>query len=229
MIVFIIEVFGQNSGNVLSSSSYRTVFEKKGENLSQEKILGSTGLNLRLSDTSKRPFFKRKTDILPYEQSTFGYQIEQNVDHSIGFTKHLVIVSFIGLLLLFAIIQNTMIVMRGRHSHALSSRRKREQNSLYDVHPETPEQAEIIDNDARLRCIQRTLCLENQKLVEDLGSVGEVLGKYLTHGVEESLRSFNGWDRLVADAGAAGIRGDNCERASFQFTDLWMQLCYWNC
>jgi len=29
--------------------------------------------------------------------------------------------------------------------------------------------------------------------------------------IEKSLKSSSGWDRLVKDAGAAGIRGENCD------------------
>lgn len=29
--------------------------------------------------------------------------------------------------------------------------------------------------------------------------------------IEKSLKTSSGWDRLVKDAGAAGIRGENCD------------------
>lgn len=31
------------------------------------------------------------------------------------------------------------------------------------------------------------------------------------YGVEKSLKPSSGWDRLVRDAGAAGIRGEDCD------------------
>lgn len=46
--------------------------------------------------------------------------------------------------------------------------------------PQTPEVESALKEDARIRCIQRTLCYENRKLQRDLGIFGKVLAKYLT-------------------------------------------------
>lgn len=43
------------------------------------------------------------------------------------------------------------------------------------------EEEIVLNDDARVRCIQKTICLENQKLFQDLGVTGKILGKYLTY------------------------------------------------
>ncbi|XP_043276184.1 uncharacterized protein [Venturia canescens] len=127
-------------------------------------------------------------------------------------TKHLAIVSFIGLLLLFAIIQNSLMSAKRKDAlvDALTGRKKRDLFVTQGLVPMTPEQVEILNDDARLRCIQRTVCLENHRIVENFGVVGRKLAKYLTNGVKKSVQTASGWARLIEDAGQAGLRGDNC-------------------
>ncbi|XP_066588054.1 uncharacterized protein [Prorops nasuta] len=94
--------------------------------------------------------------------------------------KYIVLLSFIGLLLLFAIIQNTIVATKrkGILVDNLNNRRKRE---LYDTigledkfSMLTPEAKEVLNDDGKIRCIQRTICLENRKLVRDLGKIGGI-------------------------------------------------------
>ncbi|XP_072755862.1 uncharacterized protein [Anoplolepis gracilipes] len=149
-----------------------------------------------------------------YEYPNIGYPMAHSIDHSVvPSSKQLVIVSFIGLLLLLAIIQNTLSSTKRKDAimDLLSSRQKRDVYATQDFHSVTPEEEEILNNDARIRCIQRTICLENRKLFRDLGAPGKMLAKHLTKDIENSFKSPSGWDRLVRDAGAAGIRGDDCD------------------
>ncbi|KAI4482462.1 hypothetical protein M0802_013688 [Mischocyttarus mexicanus] len=162
------------------------------------------------------PIVHHRSESLPYafEYPNIGYPVVQNVEQAIAPTsKQLVIVSFIGLLLLLAIIQNTIISSKRKDAlmDVLPSKRKRDVDSTYDFHSVTPEEEIVLNDDARVRCIQRTICLENQKLFQDLGSIGKLLGNYLTRNVERSIKSSTGWDRLIDDAGSAGIRGENCD------------------
>ncbi|KAK2582367.1 hypothetical protein KPH14_004698 [Odynerus spinipes] len=157
-----------------------------------------------------------RSEGLPYafEYPNVAYPVAQSVEQAIAPTsKQLVIVSFIGLLLLLAIIQNTLAAAKRKDAllDVLPSKRKRDVHAIYDLHSMTPEEETILDDDARVRCIQRTICLENRKLFKDLGGAGKILAKYLTRHVKKSVKSFSGWDRLVDDAGSAGIRGEDCE------------------
>lgn len=45
---------------------------------------------------------------------------------------------------------------------------------------QTPEQEDVLEEDARVQCIQRTVCLENRKLSKAFGATGKILAKYLT-------------------------------------------------
>ncbi|XP_020297859.1 uncharacterized protein LOC109862272 [Pseudomyrmex gracilis] len=164
-----------------------------------------------------RTFLHHRSENIPYgyEYPNVGYPMAHSIEHSVVPTsKQLVIVSFIGLLLLLAIIQNTLSAVKRKDAimDLLSSRQKREVYAAHDFRPVTPEEEEILNSDARVRCIQRTICHENRKLFRDLGAPGKMLAKYLTRDIEKSLGpSSSGWDRLVRDAGAAGIRGENCD------------------
>ncbi|XP_031779106.1 uncharacterized protein LOC116416141 [Nasonia vitripennis] len=151
--------------------------------------------------------------VYPFEPQSYAYPVSApSIDSAlIPTAKHFVIVSFIGLLLLFAVIQNSIAAAKRKDAlvEVLSNRRKRELVALDDM---TPELVSALKEDARVRCIQRTLCYENRKLLEDLGFVGKVLGKYLTRGVQSSLKELSpGWDRLVEDAANAGLRGEDCD------------------
>lgn len=149
-----------------------------------------------------------------YDHPHFGYPVAHSIDYPIGpSSKQLMIVSFIGLLLLFAVIQNTIVNVKRREllTDVLSARRKRELYASYNFDSATPEQEDVLDEDGRVRCIQRTVCLENRKLLKAFGATGKILAKYLTRGVEKSLKPSSGWSRLVRDAGEAGIRGEDCE------------------
>ncbi|XP_014475264.1 PREDICTED: uncharacterized protein LOC106744759 [Dinoponera quadriceps] len=164
----------------------------------------------------QRAFLHHRSENVPYvyEYPNMGYPVAQSVEHSIvPSSKQLVIVSFIGLLLLLAIIQNTLSSVKRKDAimDLLASRQKRDVYATRDFGSVTPEEEEILNNDARVRCIQRTICLENRKLFRDLGAPGKMLARYLTTGIEKSLKSSSGWDRLVRDAGAAGIRGEDCD------------------
>ncbi|XP_071628860.1 uncharacterized protein [Temnothorax longispinosus] len=164
----------------------------------------------------QRAFLHHRSENIPYgyEYGNPAYPVTHSIGHSIGPTsKQLVIVSFIGLLLLLAIIQNTLSAVKRKDTiiDLLSSRQKRDVYATHDFHSVTPEEEEILNSDARVRCIQRTICLENRKLFRDLGAPGEMLAKYLTKDIEKSFKLSSGWDRLVRDAGAAGIRGENCD------------------
>ncbi|CAK9812661.1 hypothetical protein ANTQUA_LOCUS7353 [Anthophora quadrimaculata] len=165
----------------------------------------------------QRTFIHHRSENVPYvyEHPYFGYHpVAHSIDYPVGpSSKQLVIVSFIGLLLLFAVIQNTIATVKRRDilTDALSVRKKRELYAAYDFNSATPEQEDVLDEDARVRCIQRTVCLENRRLLKAFGAAGKILAKYLTRGVEKSLKSTSGWDRLVRDAGEAGIRGEDCQ------------------
>lgn len=80
-----------------------------------------------------------RSDSLPpyvYEHPHFGYPVAHSIDHSVGSSsKQLVIVSFIGLLLLFAIIQNTIAAVKRRDigTDVLSAREKRDIYASYDL------------------------------------------------------------------------------------------------
>ncbi|XP_046828743.1 uncharacterized protein LOC124428566 [Vespa crabro] len=168
------------------------------------------------------PIVNRRSENLPYdfEYPNVGYPIMQNVDQAIAPTsKQLVIVSFIGLLLLLAIIQNTLTSVKKKYNSLddLPSKRKRDVHAIYDYSSIIPEEEKknveeiVLNDDARLRCIQKTICLENQKLFQDFGVIGKLLAKYLTRNVEKSIKSSSGWDRLIEDAGSAGLRDEDCD------------------
>ncbi|XP_034939427.1 uncharacterized protein [Chelonus insularis] len=92
----------------------------------------------------------------------------------------------------------------------LTSRKRRELFQSIDIDHMTPEQQDIFNNDSKVRCIQRTICYENRLLSEDFGAGGIKIAKYLTRYVKNSLKHAPGWDRLIDDAGAAGLRGEDC-------------------
>ncbi|XP_033229100.1 uncharacterized protein LOC117180721 [Belonocnema kinseyi] len=146
--------------------------------------------------------------------SSYGYPVYPPTPEptSVGPTsKHFVVVSFIGMLLLFAIIQNTILSAKRKDGLLdVLSRRKRSLIESRGLIPMSPEQEYILNDDAKLRCIQRTVCSENRKLFKDLGIIGKVVAKYLMSSIKESLDKYSGWDRLVEDAGAAGLRGEDC-------------------
>lgn len=166
---------------------------------------------------AQRPYVHLRSDNVPayvYDHPHFGYPVAHSIDYPIGpSSKQLMIVSFIGLLLLFAVIQNTIVNVKRREllTDVLSARTKRELYASYNFDSATPEQEDVLDEDGRVRCIQRTVCLENRKLLKAFGATGKILAKYLTRGVEKSLKPSSGWSRLVRDAGEAGIRGEDCE------------------
>ncbi|XP_063973070.1 uncharacterized protein LOC135160452 isoform X3 [Diachasmimorpha longicaudata] len=93
---------------------------------------------------------------------------------------------------------------------SLPAREKRDLLISADFDHMTPEEQDIYNIGARIRCIQRTICLENRQLVRDLGPIGTKLSDYLTRSVKKSVKTTSGWDRLVDDAAAAGVRGDDC-------------------
>ncbi|KAL0128317.1 hypothetical protein PUN28_003533 [Cardiocondyla obscurior] len=133
----------------------------------------------------QRAFLHHRSENVPYayEYPNVAYPVAHSVGHSIGpSSKHLVIVSFIGLLLLLAIIQNTLSAVKRKDAimDLLSSRQKRDVYAMHDFRSVTPEEEEILNNDARVRCIQRTICLENRRLFKDLGAPGKLLATYLT-------------------------------------------------
>ncbi|XP_044596740.1 uncharacterized protein LOC123273406 [Cotesia glomerata] len=115
---------------------------------------------------------------------------------------------FIGLLTLFAIIQGSIISAKQKDISDVLTRKRRDLS--YQIEEMTPEQEEIL-NDLKVRCIQRTICEENRELSKDFGSRGIRFAKYLTRSVKKSLKRISGWDRLVEDAAAAGLRGDDCD------------------
>ncbi|XP_076674206.1 uncharacterized protein LOC143372144 isoform X1 [Andrena cerasifolii] len=162
----------------------------------------------------QRTFIHHRSDSLPYVYGhpSYGYPVAHSIDHPVGpSSKQLVIVSFIGLMLLFAIIQNTIVAVKRRDiSGALSARDKRDLYAAYNFNSVTSEQEDVLNEDARVRCIQKAVCVENRKLVKAFGAVGKILAKYLTRSVEKSLKPSSGWNRLVEDAGEAGTRDEDC-------------------
>ncbi|XP_053988061.1 uncharacterized protein LOC128881244 [Hylaeus volcanicus] len=162
----------------------------------------------------QRTFIDHRSDLpYVYEHPYFGYPMAHSIDHSVGpSSKQLMIVSFIGLLLLFAVITNTIAATKRRDlTEVLSGREKRDIYAAYDFNSVSPEQKDVLNDDARVRCIQKTVCLENRKLSKAFGVTGKILAKYLTRTVGKSLKSTSGWDRLVEDAGEAGIRDEDCD------------------
>ncbi|KZC11478.1 PREDICTED: uncharacterized protein LOC107189580 [Dufourea novaeangliae] len=162
----------------------------------------------------QRTFVSHRSDLpYVYEHPNYPYPVAHSIDYPVGpSSKQLMIVSFIGLLLLFAIIQNTIAAVKRRDvlTDVLSAREKRDIYAAYDINSVSPEQEDVLNDDARVRCIQRTVCLENRKLATAFGTVGKILAKHLTRSVGKSLKSTSGWDRLVRDAGEAGIRDEDC-------------------
>ncbi|XP_048510389.1 uncharacterized protein LOC112694991 isoform X2 [Athalia rosae] len=183
----------------------------------------------------------------PYEVGSAGGDIHHvsaahNTENALGsITKHFATVSFIGLLLLFAIVQNS-ISASTRKDALVDVRKKRDVIGLNELNPmvlkkqnitiqivhyqkiihafyctvfrysifQTPEQKDVLSEDAKIRCMQRLLCLENQKLRKHLGVTGKKLAKYLTRTVKNSVKKSFGWGRLLEDAGQAGLRGEDC-------------------
>lgn len=68
--------------------------------------------------------------------NNIAYPVAQPMEHSVAPTKHLLIVSFIGLLLLLAIIQNTLSAVKRKDAlmDLLSSRQKRDLYVTHDFH-----------------------------------------------------------------------------------------------
>lgn len=111
---------------------------------------------------------------------------------------------FIGLLTLFAIIQGFMMTAKGKEIDVFQSRKKRDLMGLSDIahmvmnlntticfvfieklllnffiFTQTHEQLDILRNDVKVRCIQRTICQESSQLRKDFGPKGVKLAKYL--------------------------------------------------
>lgn len=85
----------------------------------------------------QRAFLHHRSEHIPYgyEYPNVGYPVAQSVEHSIvPSSKQLVIVSFIGLLLLLAIIQNTLSAIKRKDAimDLLSSRQKRDIYATHD-------------------------------------------------------------------------------------------------
>lgn len=80
----------------------------------------------------QRTFPHHRSENMPYgyEYPNIGYPVAHSMDHSISMvpSKQLLIVSFIGLLLLLAIIQNTLSSAKRKDAmmDLLSSRQKRD-------------------------------------------------------------------------------------------------------
>lgn len=85
----------------------------------------------------QRTFLHHRSENIPYtyEYPNIAYPIAHAVEHTIvPSSKQLVIVSFIGLLLLLAIIQNTLSAAKRKDAimDLLSSRQKRETYATHD-------------------------------------------------------------------------------------------------
>ena len=82
-----------------------------------------------------------RSENFPYiydAETSYGYPVyPQNPEHSVGpTTKHFVVVSFIGLLLLFAIIQNSILSVKRKEGLLdVLSRRKRDLIDSRDLVP----------------------------------------------------------------------------------------------
>ncbi|KAF7996977.1 hypothetical protein HCN44_005254 [Aphidius gifuensis] len=170
-----------------------------------------------MSVPSTLPPYYRSDNWTPYghPEHVFPVMSESNNNQVIQLPlKYLSIGLFIGLLTLFAIIQSSIMTISKQKKENtiddLSDRKKRDVHSSKDFYHMTPEQQEIFLNDAKIRCIQKTICEENRQLVNDLGLSGIKLAKYLMRSVKNSLKTTSGWDKLVDDAGEAGLRGDDC-------------------
>lgn len=81
----------------------------------------------------QRTFPHHRSENMPYgyEYPNIGYPVAHSMDHSISMipsSKQLIVVSFIGLLLLLAIIQNTLSSVKRKDAimDLLSSRQKRD-------------------------------------------------------------------------------------------------------
>ncbi|XP_076228453.1 uncharacterized protein LOC116430709 [Nomia melanderi] len=162
-----------------------------------------------------RTFVNHRSDLpYVYDHPNYVYPVAHSMEYPVGSSsKQLLIVTFIGLMLLFAIIQNTMASVKRRDvlTDVLSAREKRDLYASYDFDSANTDQKDVLTDDARVRCIQRTVCIENRKLTRTFGAVGKILAKYLTRSVGKSLKPTSGWDRLVQDAGEAGIRDEDCD------------------
>lgn len=86
----------------------------------------------------QRTFIRHRSENVPpyvYDNPHFSYPVAHSIDYPLGpSSKQLVIVSFIGLLLLFAIIQNTIVNAKRRDilTDVLSARKKRELYAAYN-------------------------------------------------------------------------------------------------
>lgn len=86
----------------------------------------------------QRPYIHLRSDNVPayvYNHPHFGYPVAHSIDYPVGpSSKQLMIVSFIGLLLLFAVIQNTIVNVKRREllTDVLSARKKRELYASYN-------------------------------------------------------------------------------------------------
>lgn len=79
----------------------------------------------------QRAFLHHRSENVPYtyEYPNIGYPVAHSVEHSmVPSSKQLVIVSFIGLLLLLAIIQNTLSAVKRKDAimDLIASRQKRD-------------------------------------------------------------------------------------------------------
>ncbi|XP_015607963.1 uncharacterized protein LOC107273879 isoform X1 [Cephus cinctus] len=162
-----------------------------------------------------QPQLRREYFPYHFENTGYNFHVAQHpAEHSLAPTaKHFVIVGFIGLLLLFAILQNSIVAAKRKDVliDLLSTRRKRDLIRTSGLEPTNPAEREILNDDARVRCIQKIVCLQNRQLIRELGNAGKQIADYLTRNVERSLDRSSGWDRLVRDAGSSGLRGDDCE------------------
>lgn len=95
-------------------------------------------LTLLRFSAPQRTFIRHRSENVPpyvYDNPHFSYPVAHSIDYPLGpSSKQLVIVSFIGLLLLFAIIQNTIVNAKRRDilTDVLSARKKRELYAAYN-------------------------------------------------------------------------------------------------
>lgn len=95
-------------------------------------------LTLLRFSAPQRTFIHHRGENVPpyvYDNPHFSYPVAHSIDYPLGpSSKQLVIVSFIGLLLLFAVIQNTIVNAKRRDilTDVLSARKKRELYAAYN-------------------------------------------------------------------------------------------------
>ncbi|XP_046630054.1 uncharacterized protein LOC124310286 [Neodiprion virginianus] len=178
-------------------------------NFVSSHYLSGQGFNRNGAVALRSEYFPYPYEVGPPVEDAHPVFPTQNTENALAsIKKHFAIVSFIGLLLLFAIVQNT--ISASREKEALSLREKRDVVAIHGTDPMLPEIEDVLSEDTKIRCMQRTLCLENKKLGQHLGRTGKLLAKYLTRTVEISLEASSGWYRLLEDASQAGLRGEDC-------------------